>query len=242
MTYHFKSTQFSGPLETLLALIESRKMDISTVSLSEVTADFLQYIEKLKAIDNSKSVNRKIIQRTISDFIVIASQLLLIKSKNLLPQVELTGEEESEIADLEERLKLYKEVKKASYIFLQQWKNKERYFSRELLKNKKPVFYATEDINLENLKEIIEKLSHIVKIYMEEEEMPREKAISLAEKIQELIFRINNSNTLALSEVAKNKQKREIIALFLAVLHLIRDKVIEVEQTENFGDVILKKL
>ena len=242
MTYHFTNTNFSGPLDKLLDLIESRKMDISTVSLSEVTADFLSYLEKLKHMENDPSMNRKQLQRTISDFIVVASQLLLIKSKNLLPQVELTGEEESEIADLEDRLKLYSEIKKASKSFVKAWESKERYFSRELLKNKQSIFYPTEDIKLDTLKEIAQRLSNIVKVAMEEEDMPREKAISLAEKIQELIARINNTSSFALSEVSKNKQKREIVALFLAVLHLMRDRVIDVEQTENFGDVILKKL
>src|SRR5258706_1534126 len=96
-TYQIKIASFEGPLGLLLGLIEKRKLHINDVSLAQVTEDYLAHINKLGGLPPSE----------ISSFILVASTLLLIKSKSLLPNLDLTSEEEGDIRSLEERLRLY---------------------------------------------------------------------------------------------------------------------------------------
>ena len=88
--YQLNIQQFFGPIEKLLELIEEKKMEITDLNLAEVTADFLNYLKTLVNVDS----------RVLADFVVVASRLLLIKSKALLPSLELTEEEEQDISDL----------------------------------------------------------------------------------------------------------------------------------------------
>src|SRR3989338_1435977 len=100
-TYELKLNDFAGPLDKLLELIEGKKLEITKVNLAEVTADFVAYI---KTIDNLHP-------KFLADFVAIASKLILIKSHTLLPSLLLSKEEEVEMRDLEDRLRLYKEFK-----------------------------------------------------------------------------------------------------------------------------------
>ena len=96
-TYQIKTTGFEGPFGLLLELIEKRKLHINDLSLAQVTEDYLKYIDKLGNLH----------PREVSGFVLVASTLLLIKSKSLLPNLDLTSEEEGDIKSLEERLRLY---------------------------------------------------------------------------------------------------------------------------------------
>src|SRR5262245_24863161 len=105
--YEVRLEQYSGPLDKLLELIEEKKLEPTQVSLAAVTADFISYVEKL---EQEKDVDPGV----LADFVVVAARLLVIKSKVLLPGLELTEEEKVDIADLENRLKIYQEFKLAS--------------------------------------------------------------------------------------------------------------------------------
>src|SRR3989338_131489 len=96
-SYSIKTTGFEGPFGLLLELVEKRKLFINDVSLAEVKEDYLKYINNLGTLHPSEA----------SSFLVVASTLLLIKSKSLLPNLALTDEEEGDIKNLEERLRLY---------------------------------------------------------------------------------------------------------------------------------------
>src|SRR3989338_5845649 len=95
--FQIKTINFEGPFRLLLDLIEKRKLHISDVSLAQVTEDYLAYMNKLGGLPPAE----------VSSFILVASTLLLIKSKSLLPNLDLTSEEEGDIRNLEERLRLY---------------------------------------------------------------------------------------------------------------------------------------
>ena len=104
---NFKITveDFEGPLDLLLRLIELEKLDVTKVSLAKVADDFLKHLEKIDNISTEK----------LSEFLDIASKIILIKSKILLPQLELTEEEQEDIDELEKRLKEYQVFKKVSF-------------------------------------------------------------------------------------------------------------------------------
>src|SRR3989344_5608401 len=96
-SYQVKTSGFEGPFGLLLNLIEKLKLFINDVSLATVTEDYLNYINKLGGLFPAE----------VSSFILVASTLLLIKSKSLLPNLDLTNEEEGDMCNLEERLRLY---------------------------------------------------------------------------------------------------------------------------------------
>jgi segregation and condensation protein A len=104
MTFTVKQQSFEGPLDVLLNLIEKRKLFINDISLAKVADDYLEYVKSLGDFPIGDSAN----------FVLIASTLVLIKSKSLLPNLELTSEEQGDIADLEHRLKVYKRIKELS--------------------------------------------------------------------------------------------------------------------------------
>ena len=95
--YQVKTHIFEGPLDTLLSLIEKRKLFINDISLSKVADDYIAYIKSLENFPIADSAH----------FILIASTLVLIKSKSLLPNLTLSEEEEHSIEDLEARLREY---------------------------------------------------------------------------------------------------------------------------------------
>ena len=120
MQYELKTEKFSGPLEKLLALIEAREMDVSEVSMAHVTDDFLKYLETFKK-DGVDGVALEFDLRVLADFIAIASKLIFLKSKYLLPGLALTEEEEADIKDLDPRLHIYQQLKPAIKLVNRLW-------------------------------------------------------------------------------------------------------------------------
>src|ERR1035437_8793807 len=104
MSFTIKTQTFEGPLDLLLDLIEKHKLFISDISLAKVTDDFIAHIKQFENMPMGESAH----------FILIASTLLLIKSKSLLPTLSLTEDEQGDIRDLETRLKIFKRIKDAS--------------------------------------------------------------------------------------------------------------------------------
>lgn len=127
-TYELTVGEFKGPLEKLLELIEAEKMDVSEVSMARVTDDFLKYLDALKtsglaehAAEEMALDKIRLDLRVLADFISVASRLIFLKSKYLLPGLSLTDEEEADIKDLEERLKRYQDLKPALRYLNQLW-------------------------------------------------------------------------------------------------------------------------
>lgn len=234
-SYELKIKEFGGPIEKLLELIEEKKLDVTTVSLSEITADFLLFTEKLAQND----VN-KINPGYLADFMVVASKLILIKSKALLPQLELSAEEEGDIKDLEIRLKIYAEFKRAKKHLENLWNSENKSFGRELFGGYKPtVFYPPKSLTTEVLSEAMAGILRLMReATLREKRIAESAIISVETKMRELVKYFETRAVSNFSELAKDKA--EIIAMFLAVLHLFKDRFIEIEQEKNFGDIVIK--
>ncbi|MEK7555492.1 MAG: segregation/condensation protein A [Patescibacteria group bacterium] len=228
--YELKTEQFTGPIEKLLEFIEEKKMSITDLSLAEVTADFLNYLKTIETIE----------PRLLADFIVVASRLLLIKSKSLLPGLELTEEEEIGINDLEERLRRYQEFKPAINLFKKAWERKGYSVSRPLFHGRPPVFYPPKDLNVEILRKSVESIFEALKQLEPEVQIIESSMISLEEKIKEVINRLEKG-LQQFGELTKEKSRSEVIILFLALLHLLRDQIIKVEQKEGFSEIAITK-
>ncbi len=224
--YELKLDTFQGPLEKLLELIESKELEITRLNLAEVTADFLAYVRSLEEIDS----------RVLADFITVAARLILIKSHALLPQLALTEEEEEDIADLERRLKLYKEFRVVERAIANSW-NKRTAYSREYLFELPHGFYLSEPVPPSRLAAVMERMYEDLQMFMPRTEELEIRLVSLEEKIEEMMERVSEVLRISFGEITNGREKSEIIVLFLALLHLLKESAVEIEQEGLFSEI-----
>lgn len=231
MVYHFKSDKFEGPLDLLLQLIEEQKMSITEVSLATVADQYLEYL----------SQKEKITLENLADFLTIASKLILIKSKALLPTLEFTDEEEKEIVDLEKQLAEFKKFKDISISIKKLAESERIIFSREKFVSVKTFFYPPENINVFDLKKYFVKILGEIPVFEKlEEEMVRE-VITLEEKINNLHDFIKGKIEMSFAELVLNAEdKVDVIVSFLAMLEMVKQKIIHVEQDKLFENIKMK--
>lgn len=234
--YELKIQQFTGPIEKLLELIEGKKMEITDLALSEVTADFIRYLESLKS---NGALPESDFRRILADFIVVASRLLLIKSKTLMPFMKLTDEEESEINELKQRLAVYQNFKPAIFLFKKLYENGSFSLSRPYLSGANSVFYPPENFNADSLKKSFAEILSVFDEIIIESRKINAPTIKLEEKIEEIVRHLEK-NISRFSLVIKEKPRSEIIVLFLALLHLLREQIIKAEQ-DDLGEIIINK-
>ena len=234
--YELKLEQFTGPIDKLLGLIEERKMDITELSLAEVTADFLNYLNSLK---NANGEAGNMDSRILADFIVVASQLLLIKSKALLPSLQLTSEEEKDVKDLQNRLYFYQQFKPAMGYLKKLWEQNNISISRPLFSGRPAFFYPAENIKINDLHKLVKEIFEAIQQLSEKSQTIKSSLISLEEKIEEIMNRLEPD--LNFGKLAKEKPRSEIIVLFLALLHLLAKQLIRVEQKKGFSDILIEK-
>ena len=229
--YQIKIEQFEGPMDLLLQMTEDQKLDITRVSLAKIADQYLEYISNAQNITLSH----------LADFLSIASRLILIKSKALLPLLEFTEEEEAEIKDLEYQLAEYKKFKEAAKNLAVLYHNSKESFSREGFSGRSVVFFPPENIAADDLAKTFSRiLGEIPIVDKLEEEMVRE-VLTLEEKIIHLQETLREKAETSFSEIVTNaKDKIEVIVSFLAMLEMIKQKMIHVEQMELFSEINLK--
>ena len=243
--YEVKTLAYSGPLEKLLELIEAKKMDITQISLAEVTADFFLYVDSIKE-EAQKAENEPDEEvktqalRILADFLVVASQLILIKSKALLPELSLTEEEEKEMHDLESRLKIYSQLKPMFASVKNEWAQSFRLYSRTLLLSQPTVFYPPKKISLESMSASVGKLLNSIGSYFLDKETIKKQLFTLEDKISEVTKKIAQGIS-KFSEIIGRKTKNEVIVIFLALLHLLRENTFAVSQENLFDEIKIEK-
>lgn len=230
--FKIKMGEFEGPLELLLDLIEKRKLHISDVSLSQVADDFVEHIKSLEDFPLSDS----------ADFILIASTLLLIKSKSLLPNLELTEEEQGNIEDLEKRLLLHKKFKDLSNGIARIFGKNSLYFANES-RMMYSVFAPTPEINAEN---ILANIRSVLQNIPKTELLPQvtvQKVVSLEEMIESLSSRVEKSIKMSFRDFSKfdKSDKVTVIVSFLAMLELVKQGIVRVSQSKHFEDIEIEQ-
>lgn len=227
--YTVQTTTFQGPLHVLLEMIESHKMDITDLSLAEVTQQFLQHIKTLGTADPN----------LLADFLTVASKLLVIKSKSLLPSLEVEAEEEA--SDLTYQLMQFRKFKTVTD-YLKKLDSKKQYmFAREGTIDQIATFFPDPQVNAGTL---ADSMRAIAKSIEEIAKLPKEamkEVISIGQKIKELQESIVGKIELTLSSLLQKKSKTEIVVTFLAMLELIKQRVLTVEQENLFSEIQLKR-
>lgn len=224
---------FTGPLEKLLELIEEKKLEVTTLSLAEVTGDFIEYI---------KSIEEEVAPKNLAGFVVVASRLVLIKSKVLLPNLELTTEEETQIKDLESRLKIYREFKAAAANIRELYNQNKISYGKPLFQNLPSIFYPPKAVNTQSLKASMAKIFASIENFIPKEERVVKKAlVTIEEKMNELMYRLTNAPVHSFKTMRGGLAKHEIILLFLAMLHLLKHQKVRLDQAGSFDDIIIKR-
>ena len=229
----FKLDGFEGPLDLLLHLIKEKNVSIQDVKISEITDQYLKYMENIHDLDMDEA----------TAFLDMTSRLLEIKSKTLLP-VEQTDEDEEEM-DEETRLKIqlqeYQLFKEAGGN-LQKFENVNRFYKQP----DKNVGDARIVFNQFNLDKLLDAFAFIL-MRTKDKENPQEKKINkdrwtVADKmafLNNVLKEHSEINFFGLFD--DSYSKLEVITVFMAILELLKHQKIEVVQAEKYADIKIKR-
>jgi len=230
-TISIKTQAFEGPLELLLDLVERRKFLINDISLASVTDEYMRQV----------SIMQELSLPNTAQFIALAATLLLIKSKSLLPILELTQEEEEGIDDLEIRLKryqLYRDIARS----LEDVFGKNMSHERQFVSSQDPLFITDVFTTVDALELAIHDVVTNLPVKEIKPKVKIKKVISLEEMIESLHQRIEKQVKLKFSELLGNSpEKAHIIVGFLAILESVKQGSILVAQSGKFEDIHIEK-
>lgn len=226
-SFTIKTETFEGPLDLLLTLVEKRKLFINDISLVKVTDEYIEFINKLP--------DYSIGDRT--QFIVIASTLLLVKAKSLLPSLLLTEDEKGDIQDLQLRLRELEVMRRLGGIIKDSFGT--RYiFPRGDRKQEVYVFAPSKDASLQSLTEAIHRVLNALPKKAEQPKVYVRKVVSLEEMIVRLTDRITSAVQMSFKEFHGNKgEKVDVIVSFLAMLELVKQGTINAHQEGLFDEI-----
>lgn len=230
----FKLKQFEGPLDLLLHLINKSKIDVEDIFVSDITEQYLEYMDALTEPD----------MESASEFLSMAALLLEIKSRSLLPKPPAPAEDEEDPQQLLiRRLKEYKEIKENS----EQLRHNEsllegRYYKLPQEMNFVERFELS-DISMDALMEAFQE----VLARLERKRIPdavreiRRDMFSVKEKISYIKRRLSDKKQLTFYSLFEGDSSREeVIATFLALLELCKRRFLLIRQTGLFSDISLK--
>ena len=225
--FEIKTEVYTGPLDLLIDLIERRKLLVNDISLASVTDDYMQYVAQLE--------ERPL--RDIADFIVLAATLLLLKSKSLLPILELTEDEEGSVDELETRLKFYQIFRTVSQTITFLFGKKIAY-ERPHREDRTPLFLPDKFTHTDALKTAISSVVLNLPKKVEKPKVQVKKIVSLEETIASLKERIERQFRLTFKDfTGSSGEKSTVIVGFLAVLEMVKQGMVLVNQGGRFHDI-----
>ena len=227
-TFAITTEKYQGPLETLLDLIEARKMPISEISLAEVCDHYLAYIEQLPALPLPET----------SQFVLVASTLLLIKSRSLLPTLDLTVEEKESVDELERRLARLALFRKASRLLRKSWGTAPLYLARRT--PERPIIFAPAESSFERIQIAIRMLLQTLPKPQKLVEAAVAPVVALEDVIANLKVRLSKAINTRWSELTRGASKHDSIVHFLAILELIRGGHASAIQHDLFADISIE--
>ncbi len=232
--FSIKTSSYEGPFEVVLDLIAARKLLINDLALALITEDFIQHVRAQEMFPVEETAN----------FIQIAATLLLIKSKSLIPDLDLTEEENADVEDLKRRLEAYEKVRDAS-------RELARIFGKTMLlpagvRVPEPFFSPSGDLSKEAL---AEALARVLAAREEVENLPETRVkplVSIEEIMDRLAKRVQSALTLSFKEfvgstgspqAGNTRERVEVIVSFLALLELVKQGAVAADQHERHGDI-----
>ena len=235
--YEIKIDNFEGPIDLLLYLIEKNKMKIEEINLTQITDQYIEYIEEME------KMNLEI----ASEFLVMASTLLYLKSKNLLPKQEDSEEELTE-EELIKRIIEYKKYKSISQVF------KERYsiYSNRIFKNQENILLPKQELETKYdnkiIPDIYQNLVERTSVRLNKDAKNIEKIAlvenyTVADKVKEMFKVLIKQKRFIFNKLfsLKSRDKQEVVTAFSGLLELSRRDKVQTNQEELFGDIYVEK-
>ncbi len=222
---------FDGPLDLLLHLIKNAKIDIKDVFVSDVTDQFLMYIEEAQKQDIELA----------TEYLVVAATILEIKSRELLPKYEPeeeVSEEDMLILQLEE-YKLFKELSQ-----LLQTKQEVDVFYREVEEEIQPNFVfegSTVEILVSAFQKVLLNYREVTPGEGIEQRQLMKETLTVAMMIEEIQNHVGNGDLSFFSLFSENSSKERVVVTFMAILEMVKLGKIVITQKDNFQDIIIKE-
>ena len=237
--YNIKIDNFEGPLDLLCHLIDSNKMDIYDVNINQITDQYIEYINEMNNLD----------MEVTSEFLVMASNLLYIKSKKLLPRQEENDEEMLTEEELIQRIIEYKQYKEFSKTL------------QAMFKNSQDIYYRNSEEKLELPKQNLSvnyDYKKLVEIYTKILKSNKDKVNNNAKNIEKIAviehYPVINTLKLMFKELIKNKKfnfnklfpnskcnNQEIVTAFSGLLEMSRRNKVSTNQEHLFDDIEVTK-
>jgi len=227
--YQVQTSLYQGPLDLLLHLIEKAELDITQLALAQVTDQFLAYLQKLDHLETEE----------LSYFIVIATKLLYIKSQMLLPQssLDISAEEENG-EDLVRQLKEYKQFRQiAAWLGERETQGLKTY----LRLAPPPKLESSVDLSDLDLQSFLLAAQNVFRNAESSSEVHRtiiKPRYSIKEQIYKIVQVLKETGHTSFRTLTRSVHSRaEVITLFLALLELIKQHQIEIQQATLFDDI-----
>jgi len=240
MTSEIKLEKFEGPLDLLLQLVELEKMNISEVSLSEVTDQFLLHLDKLSARGGSAYGGDGSRSDELADFLVIATKLVYLKSRTLLPYLY---PEEDEGPSLADQLKMYQQYVEASKKINILWNAGHIAYGR-IEPPVRPVgFVLPANAGAEDLYKSMAALVARLRPINPLPTATIDHTLSVKAKLESIREFLRTAKKFSFSEILENAHNRtEVIVSFLAILELLKDGSAYVKQKGAFGEMEIERI
>jgi len=234
MKYEIKIDEFEGPLDLLLHLIKTSDMNIFDIEVEEITKQYLDYIEAMEEMNLNVA----------SEYLVMAAELIEMKSATLLPKPKIEEDEyEEDPRDaLIQRLLEYKQYKEVTESFKELEEERKQIYTKvaENLKN-----YQTDesvsmlDVDLDILMEAFKKF-----LERKEEEKPLHttvttKEYSVKERSREIRSLLKSKKKVKFEELFEIRKKDYVVVTFLSILSMCKKQELEITQTGNFDEIYL---
>jgi len=237
-----KIKDFEGPFDLLLHLIKKNQMSIYNVKIFEITNQYLRYINEMKEMD----------LEITSEFIVVAATLIEIKSKHLLPKPKKEEEnEEDDEKNLLEKLIVYKKIKGVSGFFRERYISAGEVYSKkpEIIEDKREVISTKDlfkDISLIELYNIYNNLLEIYNNKQNRNNVIQKKIYvdqyKIEDKLEYIMDKLKNEKFNSFSEFMENCEcKLECVVTFLALLEMIKQRMVKVYQSDNFMKILIER-
>lgn len=232
-TFEFQLPVFEGPLDLLLQLIDTKDLDITAVSLVEVTDQYLSYLRSADQIDAT----------ALAEFIAIGARLLFLKSRALLPLPATVDEDEGDVGEeLVQRLREYQRFKQAANALREIEEAGRTVYPRMAPTGDLPLPTGLDGVTLNRLASIFQEV--LARQPDEEPEgVVERRTVTVEQKIAELTTSLRRQKRLSFrSFISACTSRVEVIVCFLAVLELIKAVQLSAEQGDIFGDITLVRL
>ena len=234
MNVEFKINEFEGPLDLLLHLIKESKMDIMNIEIEEITKQYMSYLE------SQEKMNLEI----ASEYLVLASELIEIKSKLLLPNIKNDNNEEEDVDPREElvnRLLEYQAYKKITKVLQEKEELRREIYTKspENIKNYvSEVTEITSDVTLDDLVEAFKR-------YLERKRDNKPlntkitvKEITVSSRRYEIKKLLRVKGRVSFEELFPVVSREYVVATFLAILEMAKSKELIITQNDTFDDII----